>query len=71
VGATVRLEQLWNKFCSNEAFCLFCAYPENGFTQDASESLIHICSAHSKMITGSPKSKKEVLYKNVERKFGT
>lgn len=67
VGATVRLEQLWNKFCEREAFCLFCAYPQSGFTQDASESLIHICSAHSKMISGVPKSKKEVFYKTVER----
>jgi hypothetical protein len=69
VGATIRLEQLWNKFCENEAFCLFCAYPETGFTQDASDSLIHICSAHSKMITSSPRSKKEILYRKVERRL--
>src|ERR1043165_9664486 len=30
VGATIRLEQLWNKFCENEAFSLFCAYPQHG-----------------------------------------
>jgi hypothetical protein len=66
VGATVRLEQLWNKFCENEAFCLFCAYPQNGFTQDASESLLHICSAHSKMVKGATKSKKELFYKIIE-----
>jgi hypothetical protein len=68
VGATVRLEQLWNKFCESEAFCLFCAYPKNGFTQDASESVVHICSAHSRMIAGADKGvMAEVLYKNVER----
>jgi hypothetical protein len=66
VGATVRLEQLWNKFCENEAFCLFCAYPQSGFMQDASDSLLHICSAHSKMITGVAKSKKDLFYKTVE-----
>jgi len=64
VGATVRLEQLWSKFCETEAFCLFCAYPQSGFTQDASESLMHICSAHKKMLTGG-KSKKDLFYKEV------
>jgi hypothetical protein len=68
VGATVRLEHLWNKFCETEAFCLFCAYPQSGFTQDASESVMHICSAHTKMITGVANSKTELLYKLVERK---
>jgi len=65
IGATVRLEQLWNKFCETEAFCLFCAYPQSGFTQDARDSLIHICSAHSKIITGGPISKKDVFYKSI------
>jgi hypothetical protein len=68
VGATVRLEQLWNKFCATEAFCLFCAYPESGFTQDASESLMHICGAHSKMIAGHDGSKNELFYKIVDQK---
>jgi hypothetical protein len=63
VGATVRLEQLWNKFCENEAFCLFCAYPQSGFAQDASESLMHICSAHSKMISGGSK-RNDILFKD-------
>jgi hypothetical protein len=65
VGATVRLEHLWNKFCENEAFCLFCAYPQSGFVQDASESVTHICSAHSKMIGGFAKSKTELFYKEI------
>ena len=67
VGATVRLEHLWNKFCESEAFCLFCAYPQSGFTQDAAESVIHICSAHSKMVTSSGKGQTEIFYKNVGR----
>ena len=67
VGATVRLEHLWNKFCENEAFCLFCAYPRSGFTQDASESVMHICGAHSKMITGFGRSKTDIFYKKVDR----
>jgi hypothetical protein len=67
IGATVRLEHLWNRFCENEAFCLFCAYPRTGFTQDAAESVMHICSAHTKMITGAAKGKTDLFYKPVEQ----
>ena len=49
-GATVRLEVLWNKFCAEETFSLFCAYPETGFTQDAHASIQEICGHHSRMI---------------------
>jgi hypothetical protein len=66
-GATVQLEHLWNKFCSQDAFCLFCAYPKSGFTQDAETSIEHICSTHSKMISGIQKSKTEVFYKGIPR----
>lgn len=66
-GATVRLEHLWNKFCETEAFCLFCAYPRSGFTQNASDSLMHICSTHSKMITGSGKSRTDIFYKTIQQ----
>ena len=69
VGATVRLEQLWNKFCENEAFCLFCAYPKSGFTQEASESVMHICGAHSKMIAGVGKGMTDIFYKDVDQKL--
>ena len=68
VGATVRLEHLWNKFCENEAFCLFCAYPKTGFTQDASESVMHICGAHSKMIAGvHGGGMTDLVYKDVDQ----
>jgi hypothetical protein len=70
VGATVRLEQLWNMFCENEAFCLFCAYPKSGFTQNASESVMHICGAHSKMVAGIGGGvMTDLLYKNVDQKL--
>ena len=68
VGATVRLEHLWIKFCENEAFCLFCAYPQSGFTQDASESVLHICGAHSKMIAGISTGKGDLFYKTIGQK---
>ena len=67
-GATVQLEDLWNRFCETEAFCLFCAYPKSGFTQDALDSMMHICGAHSKVIAGWGKSKTELMYQNLTPK---
>jgi hypothetical protein len=68
VGATVRLEQLWNKFCETQAFCLFCAYPKNGFTQDAVESVMHICGTHSKLITVGEEGAENILYRTITQK---
>lgn len=62
--ATIKLENMWNKFCETEAFCLFCAYPSRGFTQDAVHSIASICKTHTKMIDGVNRSKTEVYYKN-------
>ncbi len=64
-GATVQLEHLWNEFCKKEILCLFCAYPKSGFTQDVHKSIGHICSTHTKIISGDIKSEKEVFYKSV------
>jgi hypothetical protein len=63
-GATVHLEHLWNKFCDTEAFCLFCAYPKSGFTQDLNSSIDHICSTHTRIIAGDVRSTTEVFYKS-------
>jgi hypothetical protein len=62
-GATVNLEQLWNKFAARESFSLYCAYPRAGFTDDLNESMQHICCAHSKIIHGSEKQLTEVFYR--------
>lgn len=62
-GATVRLERLWNLLCKTEGFCLFCAYPKSGFTQDADKSIADICSAHTELIAGDVSSVLEVFYK--------
>jgi len=67
-GATVQLEHLWNKFCETESFALFCAYPRSGFTENASESLMHICGSHSKMVAGFGKVNGEILYQETGRK---
>jgi hypothetical protein len=63
-GATVQLEHLWNKFCEKEEFCLFCAYPKSGFTQDPHTSIKHICSTHTKVISGLKRSTTEIFYKD-------
>jgi MEDS: MEthanogen/methylotroph, DcmR Sensory domain len=49
-GATVRLEHIWHRFCTEYAFSLFCAYPRIGFTQDVAASIQEICAAHSKIV---------------------
>ena len=67
-GATVQLEDLWNKFCETEALCLFCAYPKAGFTEDAHASMMHICGAHKKVIAGWGKPANEIMYKNADQK---
>lgn len=64
--ATVRLEYLWNKFCEKENLTLFCAYPKADLTESPSSSVMNICCAHSKIITGNNKSKTELFYKNTE-----
>jgi hypothetical protein len=66
-GATVQLENLWNRLCSKEIFCLFCAYPKTGFTQDIHESINNICCTHSKVITGTDKPMTEIMYRDIAR----
>ncbi|CAN5524583.1 hypothetical protein BH11BAC1_BH11BAC1_25140 [soil metagenome] len=61
-GATIHLEQLWNQFCATESLCLFCAYPQSGFTEDAQESMKHICGHHTKMVTSFGMPKTEIAY---------
>jgi hypothetical protein len=67
-GATVRLEHLWNKFMASHDFCLFCAYPRSGFTEDPNVSIRHICNTHSKVVTGNNKKSNKIHYTNVPQK---
>jgi len=50
-AATLRLELLWNAFCSREALALFCAYPRIGATRDLTDALDEVCALHSKVHT--------------------
>lgn len=63
-GATVHLEHLWTRYCESEEFSLFCAYPKAGFTEDPHESLMQICSCHSKMIATQPHNAEEFLVRS-------
>ncbi|MFL5763186.1 MAG: MEDS domain-containing protein [Bacteroidia bacterium] len=64
-GATIQLENIWNRYCAKEQLCLFCAYPKNGFTQDVDRSIDHICFCHNKVISGDRPSASEVHYREV------
>ncbi|MDB4904895.1 MAG: hypothetical protein JWQ63_4176 [Mucilaginibacter sp.] len=64
-SAAIHLEQLWNKLCAVEDFCLFCAYPKSAFINDASASIMHVCTAHSKIIAADENLDMELQYKYV------
>lgn len=63
-GATVHLEQLWERYLHKEPLNLFCAYPKSGFTRDAHLSLQDICACHSMLIAGDSKPTTEIFYHN-------
>jgi hypothetical protein len=66
-GATVQLEHLWNKFCEQKSFSLYCAYPKSGFTENIHDSFSKICCAHSKMIDGTKKQISQVIYREISQ----
>lgn len=49
-AATVQLEELWNRFCSQHNLQLYCAYHRNSFQHELASSLQHICHAHTSII---------------------
>ena len=61
-GATLQLENLWNRLSQKEKFALFCAYPVAGFSEDITNSVKNICCAHSKVVDGAKEQKAEILY---------
>jgi hypothetical protein len=70
-GATVKLEHLWCKFHHKNNFTLYCAYPSNGFTQNANDSIDTICKAHSKIINGQAGPRTEIYYRTVDETENT
>jgi len=63
-GATVRLEHLWCRLHDQKQFSLYCAYPKNGFTQSAIDSIDTICKSHSKIIDGQNRPSTEIYYRS-------
>ncbi|HEX4374924.1 MAG TPA: MEDS domain-containing protein [Puia sp.] len=63
-GATIYLEHLWNKFCSQQPISLLCAYPKKAFRNSYASSLQHICKSHSKMIGAVENGSNEITYRN-------
>lgn len=68
--ATMRLEQLWNKFCEKESICLFCAYPKKEFKGKRADLLSRVCTMHSKIIAGTEKQLRRIFYKDINGKTG-
>lgn len=50
MAATLQLEAMWTRMCAAQNFPLYCAYPREGFTKNATESIVDICRAHSKVV---------------------
>ena len=48
-AATIHLELLWSKLCAEQKFALFCAYPRDTFSKNATESIVEICRIHSRV----------------------
>ena len=50
-AAVVRLEQMWQQFCSTNWFSLYCAYPKAAFAETHREPLAEICMAHTRLLS--------------------
>ena len=48
-AATVRLEELWHRYCKREGLMLYCAYPDAAFAMHP-EARQRICASHSCVI---------------------
>jgi hypothetical protein len=65
-GATVQLEHLWNRFSKTAEFCLFCAYPKTGFTEDMNTSILDICGCHSRILEATASPMTEIAYRDIK-----
>jgi MEDS: MEthanogen/methylotroph, DcmR Sensory domain len=50
-AAVVRLEQMWQQFCSANWLSVYCAYPTAEFTEAHREPLAEICMAHTRVLS--------------------
>ncbi len=49
-GAVHRLEHLWHELVKCQSVPLFCAYPREGFGEEAQATLRQICAAHDRVL---------------------
>jgi hypothetical protein len=49
-AATIHLELLWSRLCAEQRFRLFCSYPRDTFSKNATESIVEICRIHSRVV---------------------
>jgi len=63
-AGTLALENLWNKVCSREVLCLFCAYPQSSLHEHDHSHGTHICNSHTKVIGGWAKPSTEIFYRD-------
>jgi hypothetical protein len=68
-GATVQLENLWNKFIHSNEFCLFCAYPRSGFTEEPHVSMTQICNTHSKIVNATNDTSNTIVYTTTQARI--
>ena len=61
-SATVKLQEFWSSFGRNEAFNLFCEYPQYGFTKDIRNSISDISRKHSEIIADWKKREYEAVH---------
>jgi len=50
VTSTIALEDLWNDLAATRSFALLCAYPLQGFDDDARAAFKRICTQHSQVV---------------------
>ena len=48
-AATIHLELLWSKLCQSPRLAVFCAYPRDTFSKNATESIVEICRLHARV----------------------
>lgn len=60
--AAISLERLTNKVRETNPFSVFCAFSKTAFVNEEDIKLVHVCAAHSKMISGSRHQSAEIHY---------
>jgi hypothetical protein len=63
-ATALEMEHLANELCETESVCVFCAYSKDIFNEGTTSFIDHICSEHSKMISGSQMQLHEIYFRD-------